>query len=89
MANDKKLVEAITSMDVDFAQWYTEVVKKAESVSYTHLDVYKRQYQYLRIHGKLPVRHIGTGRARRSRGRWRRGEQLRLWWRGKEITRCV
>ena len=27
---DKKLVEAITSMDVDFAQWYTDVVKKAE-----------------------------------------------------------
>ena len=26
MANDKKLVEAITSMDVDFAQWYTDVV---------------------------------------------------------------
>ena len=30
MANDKKMVEAITSMDVDFAQWYTDVVKKAE-----------------------------------------------------------
>lgn len=29
MANDKKMVEAITSMDVDFAQWYTDVVKKA------------------------------------------------------------
>ena len=28
MAKDKKLVEAITSMDVDFAQWYTDVVKK-------------------------------------------------------------
>ena len=25
MAEDKKLVEAITSMDVDFAQWYTDV----------------------------------------------------------------
>ena len=30
MANDKKLVEAITSMEEDFAQWYTDVVKKAE-----------------------------------------------------------
>ena len=30
MAKDKKLVEAITSMDEDFAQWYTDVVKKAE-----------------------------------------------------------
>ena len=29
MAKDnKKLVEAITSMDVDFAQWYTDVVKR-------------------------------------------------------------
>ena len=34
MANDKKLVEAITSMEVDFAQWYTDVVKKAELCDY-------------------------------------------------------
>ncbi len=32
---DKKLVEAITAMDADFAQWYTDVVKKAELVGYT------------------------------------------------------
>ncbi len=32
---DKKLVEAITSMEVDFAQWYTDVVKKAELIDYT------------------------------------------------------
>ena len=35
MAEDKKLVEAITSMDVDFAQWYTDVVKKAELMAYS------------------------------------------------------
>ncbi len=35
MAKEKKLVEAITSMDVDFAQWYTDVVKKAELIDYT------------------------------------------------------
>jgi prolyl-tRNA synthetase len=35
MAKDKKLVEAITSMDVDFAQWYTDVVKKAELMDYS------------------------------------------------------
>ena len=35
MAQDKKLVEAITSMDVDFAQWYTDVVKKAELMGYS------------------------------------------------------
>ncbi|GLC28774.1 proline--tRNA ligase [Clostridium omnivorum] len=34
MGNDKKFVEAITSMDEDFAQWYTDVVKKAELVDY-------------------------------------------------------
>ena len=35
MANDKKLVEEITSMDVDFAQWYTDVVRKAELCDYS------------------------------------------------------
>lgn len=35
MADNKKQVEAITAMDVDFAQWYTDVVKKAELLDYT------------------------------------------------------
>lgn len=35
MANEKKLVEAITSMSEDFAQWYTDVVKKAELMCYS------------------------------------------------------
>ena len=36
MAKDnKKMVEAITSMDEDFAQWYTDIVKKAELIEYT------------------------------------------------------
>ncbi|MBE6851536.1 MAG: proline--tRNA ligase [Ruminococcus sp.] len=33
--NDKKMVDAITSMDVDFAQWYTDICKKAELIAYT------------------------------------------------------
>ncbi len=33
--SDKKLVESITSMDDDFAQWYTDVVKKAELMDYS------------------------------------------------------
>ena len=37
MAKDKKLVEQITSMDVDFAQWYTDVVKKAELMGYSSI----------------------------------------------------
>ena len=35
MAKEKKLVEAITPMEEDFAQWYTDVVKKAELVDYS------------------------------------------------------
>ncbi|MCI5620400.1 MAG: proline--tRNA ligase [Lachnospiraceae bacterium] len=35
MAKDKKLVEAITSRDEDFTQWYTDVVKKAELMDYS------------------------------------------------------
>ena len=38
MAKDKKMVEAITSMEEDFAQWYTDVVKKAELVDYTPVN---------------------------------------------------
>lgn len=35
MAKGKKFVEAITSMDEDFAKWYTDIVKKAELVDYS------------------------------------------------------
>lgn len=35
MANNKKFVEAITSMNEDFAKWYTDIVKKAELVDYS------------------------------------------------------
>ena len=35
MADNKKMVEAITSMEEDFAKWYTDVVKKAELIDYS------------------------------------------------------
>ena len=35
MAQNKKMVEAITSRDEDFAKWYTDIVKKAELVDYS------------------------------------------------------
>ena len=35
MSKNKKLVEAITSMEDDFAKWYTDVVLKAELMDYT------------------------------------------------------
>lgn len=37
MAKDKKFVEQITAMEDDFAQWYTDVVKKAELVNYSSI----------------------------------------------------
>lgn len=35
MAKEKKQVEEITSMDEDFAKWYTDIVKKAELMDYS------------------------------------------------------
>ena len=35
MADKKKLVEEITPMNEDFAQWYTDIVRKAELCSYS------------------------------------------------------
>lgn len=34
---DKKMVEAITSRDEDFAQWYTDIVKKADLIDYSSI----------------------------------------------------
>ncbi len=48
MANQKKMVEEITSMDTDFAKWYTDVVKKAELASYSS------------VRGCMVVRPYGT-----------------------------
>ncbi|MED1204600.1 proline--tRNA ligase [Heyndrickxia acidicola] len=47
MGNVKKFVEEITSMDVDFAQWYTDVVKKADLVDYSSV----RGSMIIRPHG--------------------------------------
>lgn len=48
MAQEKKFVEAITPMDTDFAQWYTDVVKKAELVDYSSVKglIVLRPYAY-------------------------------------------
>ena len=35
MAKEKKQVERITDMEVDFAKWYTDVCTKAELIDYT------------------------------------------------------
>jgi prolyl-tRNA synthetase len=46
--NNNKRVEQITSMDEDFAQWYTDIVKKAELVDYSSVKgcVILRPYAY-------------------------------------------
>ena len=38
---EKKFVEEITPMDVDFAQWYTDICKKAELIEYTSVKCMK------------------------------------------------
>ncbi len=48
MAKENKFVEEITSMEVDFAKWYTDIVKKADLIAYTSVKgccVY-RPYAY-------------------------------------------
>ena len=40
---DKKMVEEITDMSVDFAQWYTDVVKKAEKLDEIGYKAYLAQ----------------------------------------------
>ena len=37
MADQKKMVEAITSMDEDFAKWYTDIVRKADLADYSSI----------------------------------------------------
>ena len=32
---NKKMVTEITSMDEDFAKWYTDIVKKADLIDYS------------------------------------------------------
>ena len=39
MANEKKLVKAITARDEDFAQWYTDVVREAELCDYSSVNL--------------------------------------------------
>ncbi len=48
MAQDKKAVEAITPINEDFAQWYTDIVKKAELIDYSSVKgcVILRPYGY-------------------------------------------
>ena len=67
MANDKKkMVEAITAQEVDFAQWYTDICKKAELVEYSSVKGFTvlRPYGYAiweNIQQDLDARFKATG----------------------------
>jgi prolyl-tRNA synthetase len=66
MAQGKKLVEAITSMNVDFTQWYTDVIKKADMVDYSSVRgcMIIRPYGYAiweNIQKELDTRFKETG----------------------------
>ena len=51
---DKKMVEAITSMEEDFAQWYTDVVKKSQEQ--------KREFSLSEIRRRLGTLKISAPR---------------------------
>lgn len=66
MGQEKKLVEEITSMNVDFTQWYTDVVKKADLVDYSSVRgcMIIRPYGYAiweNMQGQLDKRFKDTG----------------------------
>ena len=71
MAKEKK-VEQITDMEVDFAQWYTDVCKKAELIDYSSIKgmfIY-RPYGYAiweNIQRLMDAEFKKTGADRRSR----------------------
>jgi len=48
MSNNKKMVDAITSRDADFAQWYTDLCLKAELMDYSEVKgfIIYRPYGY-------------------------------------------
>ena len=66
MAQQKKMVEAITSMETDFAKWYTDVVVKAELCEYSSVRgcIIFRPYGYAiweNIQKILDARFKATG----------------------------
>ena len=66
MAQMKKMVDAITPMDVDFAKWYTDIVKKAELIDYSSVRgcMILRPYGYAiweNIQRELDTRFKATG----------------------------
>jgi len=53
MANEKKFVQAITSRNEDFAQWYTDVVKEAKLCDYSSVKGCLIIYRMDMLFGKI------------------------------------
>ena len=63
MAQDKRQVEAITGRDVDFAQWYTDVCKKAELIDYSAVKGLFKEIAATTVFRLLIAPVIGLGTA--------------------------
>ena len=59
MAKEKKFVQAITSRDEDFAQWYTDVVREAKLCDYSSV---KGCLNYLPNGYDYPISYTGTAK---------------------------
>ena len=76
-----KLVKEITSMDEDFTQWYTDVVKKAELIEYSKV----KGCMILRPNGYAIWENIQRELDARS---GRRRKSISPGWRTKTACRC-
>ena len=64
MAKDKKLVSEITSMDEDFAQWYTDICKKAELIEYTSVKGCMVRLRYMGEYSENSRQYVQGNRSR-------------------------
>jgi prolyl-tRNA synthetase len=62
------VVDDITSMDEDFAKWYTDICKKAELIEYTSVKG---------LHGYPPLRLRNLGEYTEDSGRYVQGRGAR------------
>ena len=53
MSKEKKLVEAITSRDEDFSQWYTDIVKN-DLIDYSSVRGFKFYVRMVMQYGTNP-----------------------------------
>ena len=79
MGDNKNFVKEITNIDEDFAQWYTDIVRKAELADYTDTKgcIAIRPYSSINTRKfitkrKRPCRRICTRSSMGNRSWWRK-----------------